>query len=230
MNVRRSAALLLWPFPMMATALMLSSCTHPAMRSTQASSLQVSAPQIAQMGYGAQADFIQCVPPQCPVRTPKTLGAPWMPEAPVTPAPEAAPSAASVPLPEATPEPNPQGSHANAPEQLTWSVPFAFGSAQLGAQAQSVLRQVIDELPPSSRITIAGRTDSSGPAGVNDALARARADAVRKHLLHARPDLAGAITLDAQGDCCFAASNDTATGRARNRRVEILAEPPAPPP
>lgn len=230
MNPRRSAALLLWPFSTMATALMLSSCTHPAMRSTQGSSLQVSAHQIAQMGYGAQADFIQCVPPQCPVRTPKTLGAPLIPEAPATPVPEAAPSAASVPALEVPPGPSRPDSIPSAPEQLTWSVPFAFGSAQLGAQAQSVLRQVIEELPPSSRITIAGRTDSSGPAGVNDALAHARAEAARKHLLHARPDLAGAITLDAQGNCCFSASNDTATGRARNRRVEILAEPPAPPP
>ena len=230
MNVRQSAAFLLWPFPIMATALMLSSCTHPAMRSTQVPPLQVPAPQIAQIGYGVQADFIQCVPPQCPVRTVKTLGTAPTLEAPSTPTPEATPSAASIVPVQAPPEPNRNTEPPIAPEQLTWSVPFAFDSARLGAKAQSVMRHVIDELPGNSRITIAGRTDSSGPAAVNDALAQARARAERDHLLHARAELAPAITLDAQGSCCFAASNDTATGRARNRRVEILAEFPAPPP
>lgn len=110
---------------------------------------------------------------------------------------------------------------------MSWSVPFAFGSAQLGATAQAVMQQVIDALPGTSRVTIAGRTDDIGPATVNDALAEARAEAVRDHLLRARPALAPAITVRAQGKCCFAAANDTAAGRARNRRVEIVAEPAA---
>lgn len=233
MTIRQSTAAFLWLLPILATALMLSSCSHPAARSTQASATPApvsQAAQIAQMGYGTQADFMHCVPPQCPVRTPKTLGAAPTPEAPSATTPQSAPAAAPATPLQPEPEANNAPDTPTAAEQLIWSVPFAFGSAQLGAKAHAVMRQVTDELPPSSRITIAGRTDSSGPAAVNDALAHARAQAVRGHLLRTRPELAPAITLDAQGSCCFTASNEIATGRARNRRVEILAEPAAPPP
>lgn len=232
MKVRQAAVAMRWSLPIVATALMLSSCTYPAMRSTQASASSVPAPQLAQIGYGAQADFVQCVPPQCPERTPKTLGVAPTGESPSAPAPEASPSAAPATPQEPAPESH-RSVDAGPPvvaEHLTWSVPFAFGSAQLGATAQAVMRQVIDELPGNARLVIAGRTDNSGPATVNDALARARAEAVRNHLVRARPELAPAITVDAQGKCCFAAANDTATGRARNRRVEIAAEVPASPP
>ncbi|WP_298435712.1 OmpA family protein [Ottowia sp.] len=108
-------------------------------------------------------------------------------------------------------------------------MPFAFGSAQLGAAAQAVLRQMVGDFPRDARITIAGRTDSTGPGVVNDALALARAQAVRDHLVRVRPELAPALTLDAQGSCCFTASNETAAGRARNRRVDVIAEHAASP-
>ncbi len=230
MTIRHSATALFWPLPIMATALLLSSCTHPAPTPTPAPLAPPAASQLAQMGYGAQADFIHCVPPQCPVRTPKTLGTVPRPDALAASAPQAAlPVEPTAPLP-ATAEVHSEPEGPLAVEQLIWSVPFAFGSAQLGAGGQAVMRQVIDELPRNARITIAGRTDSSGPTAVNDALALARAQAVRDHLVRARPELAPALTLDAQGSCCFTASNDTATGRARNRRVDILAEAVAPPP
>ena len=49
-------------------------------------------------------------------------------------------------------------------------------------------------------------------------------DAVRDHLRSRHPPLAPAVTLEAQGACCFAASNETPQGRALNRRVEIVFE------
>lgn len=230
MTVRHCATALLWPLPILATALLLSSCTHPAPTPAPAPLAPPPPSQLAQMGYGAQADFIHCVPPQCPMRTPKTLGTAPRPDALAASAPEVAlPVAPTVPVADAA-EAHGEPEVPIATEQLIWSVPFAFGSAQLGPGAHAAMRQVIDELPRNARITIAGRTDSSGPAAVNDALARARAQAVRDHLVRARPELAPALTLDAQGGCCFAASNETATGRSRNRRVDILAEAAAPPP
>lgn len=232
MKIRQAAVSMLWSLPIVATALTLSSCTQPALRSTPAPAPSPPAAQLEQVGYGAQADFIQCVPLQCPERTPKTLGAAPTDEPAVAPTPEASPSATPVAPQEPAAEPTRpvDAGPAVVAEYLTWSVPFAFVSAQVGATAQAVMRQVIDALPGNARIAIAGRTDDSGPAAVNDALAKARAQAVRDHLARARPELAPAITVEAQGKCCFAASNDTATDRARNRRVEIAAEIPASPP
>lgn len=236
MKVRQAASPMLWSLPIVATALLLSSCAHPVAPPTLVpASPPPAAALLAQVGYGAQADFVQCIPPQCPARTPKTLGAAPTAEppsaSPLVTTPGASPSAAPLPAVKPVPERHrPMDVEPVATEQLTWSVPFAFGSAQLGARAQAVMRQVAEELPSDSNITIAGRTDNSGPAAINDALARARAEAVRDHLVRVRPDLAPAITVEAQGNCCFSASNGTATGRARNRRVDIAADIPAPPP
>ncbi|MCL1960265.1 MAG: OmpA family protein, partial [Desulfovibrionaceae bacterium] len=117
-----------------------------------------------------------------------------------------------------------------AVESQTWCVGFAFGSARLDAKGRRVLEQVAARLPGKGRITIAGRTDSVGPAAANDALAKARAETVRGFLARLRPELEAAITVQAEGGCCFAAANDTATGRARNRRVEITLETMLAPP
>ena len=47
---------------------------------------------------------------------------------------------------------------------------------------------------------------------------------MRDHLRVRHPHLSSAVALDAEGACCFAASNETADGRALNRRVEIVFE------
>jgi outer membrane protein OmpA-like peptidoglycan-associated protein len=171
----------------------------------------VPSPQIAQFGFGDAANYVRCTPPACPTRTPKTLD---IQELPVTQ--EMPPPVAAVPknetLVEAV-EPAPT---------LSWSVPFTFGSAQIGPIGRGVLQEVLAALPKTARIHISGRTDSTGPALANETLATARAKTVRDHLAKARPDLADAMDVDAQGDCCFVAPNDTPTSRARNRRVDVV--------
>jgi outer membrane protein OmpA-like peptidoglycan-associated protein len=100
-------------------------------------------------------------------------------------------------------------------------VHFAFGNAMLSPTA----RALIDEAAPAARrVAISGRTDSVGPPQVNQALALARAEAVREHLRARHPRLAPALTVQAEGACCYAAPNDTASGRALNRRVEVVFE------
>ncbi|MDE1543966.1 OmpA family protein [Dechloromonas agitata] len=168
--------------------------------------------RIAQVGFGDDANYVQCQPAACPTRTPKTLDIPEPRPIQGIPHPEPAnpdpipPDGATVPTANAT---------------RSWSVPFAFGSAQIGPVGQGILLQVIAELPNASPIHLSGRTDNSGPLAANDALAAARAKAVRDYLAKARPDLSEAMDIDAQGDCCFIAPNDTPASRARNRRVEI---------
>lgn len=218
--------------PAVATTLMLASCAHQLIEMRHLPATPSPAPQLAQMGYGNQADFAQCMPPQCPTRTRKTLGATPAIEAnqavaeeaaplPVTGSLEALPAEAGLPV-----DPD----VAAIAEHQTWSIPFAFGSARLGAAGLGILKQVTAELPAQGPITVAGRTDDAGPAPINDALAQARATTVRDHLVRARPELESAITVEAAGKCCFAAPNDTPVGRARNRRVEITVARQAAPP
>lgn len=218
--------------PVVATTLMLASCGHQAIETRHLLATTSPAPQLAQVGYGDQADFVQCMPPQCPTRTQKTLGAMPTIEANQTAAEDApplpAPSSLEVLPAEASPPVDPDA--AAITEHQTWSIPFAFGSARLGATGLGILKQVIAELPAQGPITVAGRTDDTGPAPINDALAKARATIVRDYLVRARPGLEGAITLEAAGKCCFAAANGTPAGRARNRRVEITAARQAAPP
>ncbi|MCV2219859.1 OmpA family protein [Thauera sp. Sel9] len=217
-----------------ATAALLSSCTHPPIQPPPAPR---PVGHLAQLGHGARADFVRCVPPACPTPTPKTLD-----RLPGTTAARAPHPVAPVPIapdpvvPASVPDPATETVlppvHVVAPaiaESRTWTVHFAFGSAELGPTARTILRAVAAALPDAGRIRITGRTDATGPADVNDALAAARAHAVREHLARARPERQDAMTVEAAGKCCFAASNDTAAGRALNRRVDIAVDRPAPP-
>ena len=205
-----------------AAAALLSSCSHPTTPAAEESPASIPTRQLAQIGYGVEANFVQCVSSQCPRRTPKTLDVPASAAARQAPTPEV-----SVPAPAEFSAPAPESKQPRASTvpplagNRTWSVPFLFASARLGPAARAALQEIIAKLPGTARLTIAGRTDSSGPAAVNDTLARARAAVVHEHLVRARPDLATAMTVEAEGNCCFAVPNDTAAGRARNRRVEI---------
>jgi len=171
----------------------------------------VPPPRIVQSGFGDAANYVRCTPPACPTRTPKTLDI------------QELPGAQEIPPPVATAPENEMLTNTSEPAQtLSWSVPFTFGSAQIGPLGRSVLQQVLAALPKTARIHLSGRTDSSGPVLANETLATARAKAVRDHLARARPDLADAMDVEAQGDCCFVASNDTPASRARNRRVDVV--------
>lgn len=167
--------------------------------------------QIAQLGFGDAASYVRCTPPACPTRTPKTLDTQEPPVAQEMPRAVAAAPESNTLTDAVEPEPT-----------LSWSVPFSFGSAQIGPIGRGVLQEVLAALPKNARIHISGRTDSTGPALANETLATARARAVRDHLAKARPDLADAMDVDAQGDCCFVAPNDTPASRARNRRVDVV--------
>ncbi len=103
-------------------------------------------------------------------------------------------------------------------------VHFAFGNATLSPTARALIDEAAEAAPTSRRVAISGRTDSAGPPQFNQTLALARAEAVREHLRARHPSLAPALTVLAEGACCYAASNDTASGRAMNRRVEVVFE------
>ena len=105
-------------------------------------------------------------------------------------------------------------------------VHFGFGRSDLDAAGRDALDLAATQPLPVRRVLIAGRTDSIGPAASNQALAQARAEAVQRYLTARHPRLlAGAdMRVQSQGACCYAAANDSASGRAANRRVEVIFE------
>ena len=104
------------------------------------------------------------------------------------------------------------------------SIPFAFNSARIGGAGQAALDAFVARLPVGARtrlVSVSGRTDDIGAREVNARIARARAQAVLAAL---RPRLRPqAEDIRAEPLCCYIASNASATGRAENRRVDVVA-------
>ena len=171
--------------------------------------------QLAQVGFGRQATFAHCVHPACPVRTPKTL-------APESPDQSIDHESVHSPAESVSSAPIPQNSAPKAESSRTVVVQFGLASAKLSTTAQAQLNDAKSDLRLARRITIFGRTDSTGPLAFNEELALARALAVRDYLRQTHLTLAAKLTLKAQGACCFIASNDTVAGRTQNRRVEVV--------
>jgi outer membrane protein OmpA-like peptidoglycan-associated protein len=105
---------------------------------------------------------------------------------------------------------------------LSGSVLFASGKSTLLPPAQKSLADVAKALKEEKRtITIVGHTDAVGDEQKNEVLSQKRADAVRTYLTtHGVP--AEQIQSEGVGEAQPIADNKTPTGRANNRRVEII--------
>lgn len=181
--------------------------------------------KIAQLHFGRDASFAVCVEPACPAVTRKTLAI--KPRAPANAIPPSIDSAATLDPGEAELKVQRDTADAAAPPTKDHRAPvivyFASGSATLSSAARAALDQAVSGARAANRIVIAGRTDNVGSKSANQALALARARAVRDYLRSRLPSYPShAFTLDAQGTCCFTASNDTPEGRRQNRRVEVV--------
>ncbi|WP_395023751.1 OmpA family protein [Comamonas odontotermitis] len=73
----------------------------------------------------------------------------------------------------------------------------------------------------NAQVRIIGHTDSTGNDGINDPLSLARAESTRNYLT-SRGVNGSRIQVQGMGSRQPIATNDTAEGRARNRRVEIF--------
>jgi outer membrane protein OmpA-like peptidoglycan-associated protein len=110
---------------------------------------------------------------------------------------------------------------------LSGSVLFASDQSTLLPEAQTRLTQVADALMTTKErnIVVEGHTDSRGAASHNLDLSQRRADAVRSYLV-ARGYDSDRIQAHGIGKGRPATSNDTAEGRANNRRVELIVQSP----
>lgn len=110
----------------------------------------------------------------------------------------------------------------NMPSNIT----FEVDSYSLNPQFFSVLDSVIVVLDEyeSTLVTIAGHTDSSGADSYNLDLSRKRAMSVAEYLSTKEVALER-LAANGYGEQYPVSSNDTAEGRAINRRVEITLDP-----
>ncbi len=99
---------------------------------------------------------------------------------------------------------------------------FPTGKYTLNEQAKADLTRFAASLKdnPNTNVQIYGFTDNTGSFAVNQRLSGERADAVLSYLANSG---VSPTRLTAQGIpmADYVASNDTAEGRAQNRRVEI---------
>lgn len=102
-------------------------------------------------------------------------------------------------------------------------IQFETGSDELTPESSTTISQIAEALAnrPTARIEIGGHTDSDGEPEANQLLSEARANAVLNALLAAGVE-ADRMTAEGYGDTLPVATNETAEGKRRNRRIEFL--------
>jgi outer membrane protein OmpA-like peptidoglycan-associated protein len=187
---------------------------------------------IEQLDYGRAAYYAVCVEPACPTVTPKILDIrdasppPIPPSMPATPTPPVAVPPLSAAPPRTDTMRSEDGSTSNQDRIVAAPVKpvivhFKWNSLDLTDDAIRVLDDAMDDARSAARIEITGRTDNSGSADVNESVALGRAQRVRDYIARHLPEGHVDMRVNARGDCCFIAGNDTREGRYANRRVEV---------
>ena len=125
------------------------------------------------------------------------------------------------PPPPPAPPPPPVKKHI----ELSADTYFDFNKAKLKPAGEEKVEEVVQTMKqhPEVRATVEGHTDSVGSEAYNQRLSERRANAVRDYLVAHGID-ASRITTRGYGKTKPIASNKTAEGRAKNRRVEITEE------
>ena len=109
---------------------------------------------------------------------------------------------------------------------LPGDISFDTGRSNIRPDMAPILSKFAQGLDGSMNVQITGHTDSQGSDAINNPLSVNRAAATRDYLVD-RGVQASRISIDGRGSREPVADNNTADGRARNRRVEIfVAEPP----
>lgn len=232
--------------------------TEPTAPSDRPTAAQPKAPdhaQLAQVGFGAAAQFVRCQPGACPRPTPKTLArrrpANEPPHRSNLPAAMAASAhspaflrsgstTGTSAMPVADPalrspavvelKAPPELSRApEAPGHHTVTILFTLASARIGPDGHA--RIAAAPVQGATRLIVRGHADPTGSAADNLRLARSRAQAVAAQLRIAHPALRHVrIDVVADGKCCSPGGWRSAASHAHQRRVEILIERQEPDP
>ena len=134
---------------------------------------------------------------------------------------------ACPPEPEAAPEiPPPPGAAAATPAAkrkiVLRGVVFDFAAAGLRADARPILDEAARVLRDDEtlKVNVEGHTDAIGSEAYNQRLSERRARTVAEDLI-VHGVARERLTVSGRGESAPVSSNDTAEGRAQNRRVEL---------
>ena len=161
------------------------------------------------------------------VWTPQTAlneecGAPKKPMAAPAPAPMPAPPPAPAPAP--APAPKPAPAPVAKSEKVTFAADafFDFDKSVLKPEGRAKLDDLVSKMGGLNLevIIAVGHTDSIGTDAYNQRLSVRRAEAVKSYLVGKGIER-NRIYTEGKGEKQPVASNKTAEGRAKNRRVEI---------
>jgi len=102
---------------------------------------------------------------------------------------------------------------------------FDFNKSTLKPEGKRMVDDAVKVMKdkPDLKVSVEGHTDSIGSVAYNQRLSERRANTVRDYMVSQGID-AARITTRGYGKTKPIASNDTAEGRAENRRVEIIPE------
>ena len=146
-------------------------------------------------------------------------------------APKAAPAPAPAPAPAAAPAPVPRAAAPAAPAQppaaatkVTYAADafFDFNKSVLKAEGKAKLDDLVGKVKGINLevIIAVGHTDAVGSDAYNQKLSVKRSDAVKAYLVSKGIEKNRVYT-EGKGEKQPVADNNTAAGRAKNRRVEI---------
>lgn len=150
---------------------------------------------------------------------------PAPPAAPAPPAPPTPPAPPAAPAPPAPPAPG-GGQCATLQADITallkTPINFQTDGFSLTPASQQELTQIADKLKacPNPKVSVVGHTDNSGNDAINIPLSNNRAKAVADYLV-SQGVAAGRVTSKGVGSAEPIAPNNTAAGKAQNRRVDI---------
>ncbi len=104
---------------------------------------------------------------------------------------------------------------------------FDSGASQLRPENFELLAKVEKAIDvfPRSELIIEGHTDSHGGDELNQKLSQERAESVQQYMINAMRIPTYRLIATGYGETQPVASNETAAGRARNRRIDIVIKP-----
>ncbi|MFQ5609971.1 MAG: OmpA family protein, partial [Woeseiaceae bacterium] len=104
---------------------------------------------------------------------------------------------------------------------------FDSGASQIKPENFPLLEKVEKAIDvfPRSELTIEGHTDSHGGDDSNQKLSQERAESVQQYMINAMRIPTYRLIATGYGETRPVASNETASGRSRNRRIDIVIKP-----
>jgi OmpA-OmpF porin, OOP family len=105
-----------------------------------------------------------------------------------------------------------------------YGIYFDTGKAEVKPESDATLKEIAKLLQKDAtlKLYVVGHTDNQGTLASNMELSRRRADAVVKVLVAKHSVNPARLSAQGDGPTAPVASNDTETGRAKNRRVELV--------